>query len=81
MVINVRANDADLDGDPIAVTGVGASVDGTTGFTGSAALFTPGAGYNGNTSFTYSIGDGFGGSATGNVTLTNVPPGCCVRHG
>ena len=69
---NVMANDSDADGDPLTViattiaTADGGQVillaDGT--FT-----YTPDAGFVGIDSFTYSIGDGHGGSATATVSL------------
>src|SRR6185369_7823390 len=37
--------------------------------------FTPNAGYTGPASFSYTISDGRGGTATANVGLTVVPPG------
>jgi hypothetical protein len=74
IIVDVRANDTDLDGDSLVVTGVGSSAQGTTNTNGAVVLFTPGAGYNGNATFSYTIADGFGGSANGSVTLGNAPP-------
>jgi VCBS repeat-containing protein len=84
ILIPVLANDADPDGDAVAVI----SVDGTTLTVGGPAvavangnvalvldggvqklLFTPNANYNGAVSFTYGIGDGNGGSSSATVTV------------
>jgi outer membrane protein OmpA-like peptidoglycan-associated protein len=72
--ITVLANDSDPDGDTIEVTAVtppahGAAISGTNG-----VEYTPAAGYLGDDSFTYTIGDGRGGSATATVHVTVVTP-------
>jgi CshA-type fibril repeat protein/VCBS repeat-containing protein len=87
--IDVLGNDSDPDGDPLAVTHVnGASISeggpgvpvtgGTVTLTAAGLVFTPNANYNGPSSFTYTISDGKGGSATatvsGTVTTVNDPP-------
>jgi Ca2+-binding RTX toxin-like protein len=71
------ANDSDSNGDPLAITSAGNAVNGTVAFDSqsNAVTFTPTSGYSGPASFTYSISDGQGGSATGNVSLTIVPQG------
>ncbi|MFE0759176.1 DUF4082 domain-containing protein [Inquilinus sp. NPDC058860] len=71
------ANDADPNGDPLTVTGVGNAVNGTVSFDSQsgAVTFTPTAGYSGPASFTYAISDGRGGTATGTANLTVNPPG------
>jgi hypothetical protein len=71
------ANDADADGDPLIV----ASVDGATAAGGtitangaSSWIYTPPSGVVGSDSFAYTINDGRGGTATGNVTITISAP-------
>ncbi len=61
----------DGDGDTVAITGVTAGAGLTVGsFTNTTVTFTPAASFVGNASFTYTVGDGFGGSATGTITVT-----------
>ena len=72
----VLSNDSDPDGDPIMVSNVGAPMHGTVTILspGATVLYTPDPDYFGPDSFTYSISDGNGGTATAtvNITVTNV---------
>ncbi|RYF56503.1 MAG: DUF4082 domain-containing protein, partial [Comamonadaceae bacterium] len=71
------ANDTDLDGDTLTITGANGGVHGTAAFNAqtNTVSFTPTAGYTGPASFAYSISDGKGGVATGTVSLNvTVPP-------
>ncbi|HEX3148672.1 MAG TPA: Ig-like domain-containing protein [Gemmataceae bacterium] len=76
--VAVLANDTDVENDPLTVTGVSQPGHGTATFTSSGVTYTPAANYFGSDSFTYSISDGHGGSATGTVNVTvnsvNDPP-------
>ena len=74
--LSVLSNDDDPDGDALTITSTTNGTHGTAaiGGGGSALIYTPGAGYNGNDNFTYTISDGFGGFATAAVTLTNAAP-------
>jgi len=65
-----RTNDADTDGGSLAVTGVSAASNGTTAYTGTSVTYTPATSYTGADSFTYTLSDGQGGTATGTVNLT-----------
>lgn len=72
--VAVLANDSDPDGDALAVTAV------TQGTYGDVTLdpdgtitYTPNADFNGSDDFTYTVGDGQGGSATGTVSVTVTP--------
>ncbi len=69
--INVLANDADPDGDTLTLTST------TQGQNGSVALnsdgtvtYVPRSGFTGSDSFSYTISDGKGGTATGTVSVT-----------
>ncbi|MBD9387908.1 tandem-95 repeat protein [Agrobacterium sp. AGB01] len=84
VTINVRANDYDVDGDPLTITQInglaivtGGSVAVTGGTvtlnTNGTLTFNPTANYNGNPSFTYTISDGQGGTATATVNGTVTP--------
>jgi LPXTG-motif cell wall-anchored protein len=78
--VSVLANDTDPEGDPLTVTSVGAAAHGTVTVIagGTGVTYKPTAGYSGPDSFTYTISDGYGGTATGTVsvtvTRTNRPP-------
>jgi hypothetical protein len=65
------ANDTDSTGIPLSITGVSNPSDGTVGYdpNGHTVTFMPTAGYSGTASFTYSVNDGDGGTASANVSL------------
>ena len=67
----VLANDTDVDGDTLAVTGFTQAAHGTVSVASDGSFtYTPSANYNGPDAFTYTVGDGNGGSAVGTVSLT-----------
>jgi hypothetical protein len=71
----VLANDSDPDGDPLTITNASTPGHGMTTINGSNVLYTPTAGYFGPDSFTYTISDGQGGTASASVSITvNAPP-------
>ncbi len=67
----------DPDGNPMTITGVnysggnGSSVS----LSGPNINYTPGVNFTGSESFSYTLGDNQGGSATGTVNVTVVPSG------
>lgn len=69
---NLLANDSDGDGDPLSITGANGAVNGTVTFNSqtNTVIFTPVTGYTGVASFSYSISDGHGGTASATVSLT-----------
>ncbi|MCA1453721.1 DUF4082 domain-containing protein [Bradyrhizobium sp. BRP22] len=69
------ANDTDLDGNTLTITGAGLGVNGTASYllNSNTVTFTPDAGYSGPASFTYMISDGHGGTASATVNLTVEP--------
>ena len=81
VTFDVRANDSDLDGDPLAViaingTAISVGAPVTVAGAGTVALnangtltFTPLPDISGARSFSYTISDGNGGTATANATL------------
>ncbi|HWL50187.1 MAG TPA: Ig-like domain-containing protein, partial [Acidimicrobiia bacterium] len=77
--INVLANDTDVDGDTLTVTGVTSPAHGSASINPSGTVrYQPTTGYEGGDFFNYTVSDGHGGSATGRVDLTvenggNVP--------
>ncbi|MFO0852382.1 MAG: Ig-like domain-containing protein [Gemmataceae bacterium] len=75
----VLANDADPDGDPLAVAAVGQPGHGSATVTDNGTpadpsddflTYTPAAGFVGTDQFTYTATDGHGGSAIATVTVT-----------
>ncbi len=74
VTIDVLANDTDVDGDALAVTGVGGARLGTVTVAedGSTITYTPKADANGTDSFTYTVSDG-ALKATSTVTVTVNP--------
>ncbi|MGH2751446.1 MAG: Ig-like domain-containing protein [Actinomycetota bacterium] len=71
--VNVLANDSDPDGDTLTITSFTQGGDGTVGCAGNSCTYTPDADYHGPDSFTYTIGDGNGGSDTATVEVTVTP--------
>ena len=69
--IAVLANDnAEPDtGETLTVTAVTQGAHGSVTFTATGVSYTPAANYNGPDSFTYTIGDGYGGSASATVSV------------
>lgn len=68
--VDVLGNDSDPDGDPIAVTAHTSAVHGSVTFSGTLVTYTPAAGFIGADSFTYTIGDGRGGTATATLAIS-----------
>ena len=84
----LSANDTDADGDTLRVTGVAATADthGTVSLSGDRVTYRPDRKYAGPASFTYTISDGQGGTATGTVNVTVLrkqrgAPGMAVGSG
>jgi len=73
--IDVLANDTDADGDALTVTETTDGALGTVAPTedGTAVTYTPNENANGSDSFTYTITDGNGESATANVVVAITP--------
>ncbi len=70
VIINVRGNDADADGDALRVTAVTQGQNGHVAINGDGTLtYTPGADFFGGDSFTYTISDGRGGTSSATVSL------------
>lgn len=70
LAIAVLGNDFDPDGDTVSVTGAGNGANGSVSTTDSSVSYSPNPGFVGTDSFTYSITDGFGGTASAQVTVT-----------
>ena len=70
ITVNVVSNDSDVDGDTLVVSAVTQGVNGTVSFAGGSVTYTPSGNFNGSDSFTYTMSDGNGGTATGTVNVT-----------
>ena len=71
VAIAVLANDTDVDGDILSVTGVSTPAHGSAAINPDQTItYTPAANYHGADSFGYMIGDGNGRTATATVTVT-----------
>ncbi|MCZ7628696.1 MAG: cadherin-like domain-containing protein [Microthrixaceae bacterium] len=79
---NVLANDSDVDGDTLSISAFSQGANGTVGCAGATCTYTPAAGFSGTDSFTYTVSDGKGGSATATVAVTVNPAGntCAGGH-
>ncbi len=70
--IDVLLNDSDVDGNILTILSVTSPTHGSTSTDGTKCYYTPTTDYYGPDSFTYTISDGFGGSATATVSITVV---------
>ncbi|MEX0367029.1 MAG: Ig-like domain-containing protein, partial [Ruegeria sp.] len=73
VVINVTANDTELDGESLTVTAVTGAANGQVQFSGGQITYTPGADFNGTEQLTYTVLDGNGGTASATVDITVTP--------
>ena len=70
VAIDVAANDTDADGDTLSVDSHSQGSNGSVSCVGGICTYTPNQDFNGVDSFTYTIGDGNGGSDNATVNLT-----------
>ncbi|MBW7886379.1 MAG: tandem-95 repeat protein, partial [Caldilineaceae bacterium] len=69
-VLDMLANDTDIDGDSLSITAAGPASHGVVTFDGAVVRYTPAANYNGPDSFSYTVSDGaLTASATANLTV------------
>jgi len=68
-VINVTANDTDLDGDTLTVSAASAA-NGTATPSAGNVVYAPNANFNGTDTINYTVSDGNGGTDTAIVTVT-----------
>ncbi len=75
-LIDVLANDSSAASYPLTITSLGSAVHGSVTVVGGQVRYVSAAGYRGPDSFTYTISDGHGGTATAtvDVTVTNTAP-------
>jgi uncharacterized protein with LGFP repeats len=68
--VNALANDSDPDGDTLTYTAVTPAAKGNAYLQGGQLMYKPGFRTEGTDSFTYTVTDGQGNTATGTVTAT-----------
>ena len=73
VVVDVLANDTDVDGDPLRVVSVGAAGHGTTAAAGGGVRYASHLNWYGTDRFTYTIADPEGLTSTATVTMTVLP--------
>ncbi|MCV7345185.1 Ig-like domain-containing protein [Mycolicibacterium rhodesiae] len=71
--ISVLANDSDADSDALVVTDAATPLHGSVTHSDSGVTYTPNTDYHGADSFTYTVSDGHGGTASGTVRVTVAP--------
>jgi large repetitive protein len=70
VMVSVLTNDYDPDGDPLSVQSATQPANGAIINNGTSITYTPSPDFNGTDSFTYTVSDGNGGTATANVSIT-----------
>ncbi|MBE3659613.1 hypothetical protein BOO91_01450 [Vibrio navarrensis] len=71
ITIDVLANDSDVDGDTLTITGATVPAEqGTVAIVDGKLEFTPAANFNGEATISYTISDGNGGTDTADVKVT-----------
>lgn len=77
--VNVVANDSDPDGDPVTLVSVGSSSVADLHVASSTTIGVTGHGSPGSQTVSYTIQDGRGGTATGNLTVVVVSGSGCSK--
>ncbi len=72
VTIAVLTNDSDPDGDPLTITSVSIASNGSVTAAATRVTYAPNKNFLGTDSFTYSITDGRGGTASARVTVSVV---------
>ena len=72
-VVDVLANDSDVDGDPLTVVSAGPAAHGATAIAGGGVRYSPALNWYGTDRFSYTIADPGGLTATATVTMTVLP--------
>jgi uncharacterized repeat protein (TIGR01451 family) len=70
MTLDVLANDTDPNGDALTLDSVSTPLHGADAIQAGKVVYTPGATFAGLDSFTYTVNDGRGGTATAVVTVS-----------
>lgn len=70
VIVDVLANDSDVDGDTLSVTAVSASSGAASVNANGDVLYTPPADFNGPVTLNYTVSDGNGGTDSASVSVT-----------
>ncbi|WP_299672063.1 Ig-like domain-containing protein [uncultured Roseobacter sp.] len=70
VLVDVLANDSDVDGDSLTLIDVSTAANGTASIEAGQVRYEPAPGFNGTEVLTYTVSDSNGGTATGAVTIT-----------
>ncbi|HEY5611151.1 MAG TPA: tandem-95 repeat protein, partial [Thermoanaerobaculia bacterium] len=71
--VAVLANDSDVDGDTLSVSGIGRPISGSVALNADGSIrYRAKKGFTGTDSFTYTVIDGNGGNSTATVTVSVV---------
>ena len=83
LAADLVANDSDPESDGLRVTAVGGAQHGMVSLSGGQVTFTPFVGYVGAAGFSYTVDDGHGGTASGqvDVNVTGSSPAYIYRGG
>ena len=73
IIVDVLANDVDPDGDPLSITAIGTPADGTAAILGNNIIYTPTLNFAGTETFTYTVSDPSGLSATARLSIVVTP--------
>lgn len=68
--IDVLANDSDPVGAGLSIAALGAPAHGSVAVSGGQVIYTPGPGFHGSDSFSYTAADGSGAQSTATVAVT-----------
>jgi hypothetical protein len=72
-LFDVLANDSDPDGDSLTIVSTSTPLHGTASISGGKVSYKPATDYSGPDSFSYTVSDGKGGTATALVSITVTP--------
>jgi uncharacterized repeat protein (TIGR03803 family) len=73
--VDISAQVSDADGDPLVIVATGPATHGTLTFSGRQLTYANAdASFAGSDTFTYTVSDGFGETATARITFTNIAP-------
>ena len=72
-VVDVLANDTDVDGDPLTVVSAGPAAHGATAIVDNSVRYSPDLNWYGTDRFSYTIADPGGLTASATVTMTVLP--------
>ena len=73
VLIDVLANDSDVDGDTLFISGAGTPSHGKASVVAGKIKYVPDANFSGEDSFLYTVTDGKGGNASASVTVSISP--------